>query len=527
MTVFGKDPKSAKILRELNEIAISLSSQNNVDIILKIIIERALQVSNASKGILYLVTNDNKLEYALVATKHEIKKCNSKKNPTDFIKPIEIFKSDKQPNLTSLAVNVFITKESINLQNLYQKDNEFLSYDRNFDKKYNATEKVKSTLAIPLKNNKNNLVGVLHLFNAKSPRDRITNFSKDIQYIIESLASLAAVAIEKQHLIQEQKRLLDGIIKMIALAIDAKSSHTGKHCQAIPVIVEMMAKAANKQNEGYFKDFKLTPDEMYELKVASWLHDCGKLTTPLSILDKSTKLQMVYDGIEHIKTRAEILARDYEIDYIKEKITKKEYREKISQLKNDLRFLTALNKGSEYISDERIARLNEIAGYQYINKLKNSKDKLKQDFLNKEELYNLNIRKGTLNPKEREIINNHMQVTIDMLESLPLPKHLQRVPEYAGGHHEKMDGTGFPKGLKRQQMSIPARIMAIADIFEALTSHDRPYKKVNTLSETLAIMKKMQENNHIDPDIFELFVKEKIYLKYGQKFLSKKQLDMG
>ena len=149
-----------------------------------------------------------------------------------------------------------------------------------------------------------------------------------------------------------------------------------------------------------------------------------------------------------------------------------------------------------------------------------------KDLLDENEIKNLCIERGTLSKEERLTINNHMVVTIDMLESLPFPKKLKKVPEYAGGHHEKMDGTGFPKGLKRDEMSVPARMMAIADIFEALTSKDRPYKKPMSISVALTILKKMKEDKHIDPDLFNLFVKHKVWLKYAERYLGKEQIDL-
>jgi len=147
------------------------------------------------------------------------------------------------------------------------------------------------------------------------------------------------------------------------------------------------------------------------------------------------------------------------------------------------------------------------------------------DFLTEDEVKNLTIRAGTLTDEERKVINHHIVATIKMLEALPWPKHLTGVPEYAGGHHERMDGKGYPKGLTREQMSVQARCMGIADIFEALTAKDRPYKKGKTLSESLAILGKMREGGHIDPDLFDIFVRDKVYLRYAQEFLDPEQID--
>jgi len=511
------------VLKELNEIGIALSSESDINRLLELILQKAKALSHADNGTLYLLTPDNRLKFALIqSTSLKINMGGTTGIPIPMA-PVKMYDKQGVPNDKRLVVSAALHKESINVRNIYETSDFDFSGTKSFDKLKNYRSI--SVLVVPLKNHENEVLGVLHLVNAQNTQGEVIPFSKEIQHFVESLASQAAISIEKQRLINEQRSLLDGMIKMIALAIDAKSPHTSNHCQAIPVLTEMLARAACKQQEGYFQHFNLNDDEWYELKVASWLHDCGKLTTPLSILEKSTKLQMVYDGIEHIRTRMELLARDAEIDYLKGKITRKEYKSKQTQYKNDFRFLKTLNKGSENISDARITHLQHIASYTFKYRL--SSDTSHHPFLSKQELMNLSIRQGTLNAEERRIINNHMQVTIDMLNSLPLPKYLRRVPEYAGGHHEKMDGSGFPKGLTREDMSIPARMMAIADIFEALTAHDRPYKKPKTLSQSLAIMEKMKENHHIDPDIFDLFIKEKIYLKYAKKFLRKSQIDVG
>lgn len=507
----------------LNEIGTSLSSETNIDRLLETILEKARFLTQADNGALYLLNNNNQLEYSIMQSttlKIKIGGTTGKRAP---FAPVKLYNNDGTPNHNRVASYVALNKESINIKNLYSKEAaerfDFASAHA-FDKLKNYHSQ--SLLAIPLKNPKNEVLGVLHLVNARGKNGIIIPFSNSMQSIIESLASQAAVALENRLLIAEQNALLDGIIQMIALAIDTKSPHTGHHCEAIPIITEMIAEAACKQKKGVFKDFDFTEEEWHELKVASWLHDCGKLTTPLSILEKETKLQTVFDRIALIETRLEVLLRDAEIAVLKGKMQQTEYNTIEQQYRNDLAFLNEINKGAEHVDDNTIARVDEIAKYTWKPRLS---DKRKTPFFTKDELENLHIRKGTLTEAERKIMRDHIVVTIDMLESLPFPRNLRRVPEYAGGHHEKMDGTGYPKGLTRDEMSIPARMMAVADIFEALTSSERPYKKPNTLSEALTILANMKRNNHIDPDVFDLFVKEKVYLKYAKKHLLPEQID--
>ncbi len=513
--------KYVETLSKLNDIGIALSSEHNVDSLLEKILEKAKLVSNADKGILYTINND-RLKYSIIRSDSMRISIGGKNGEKINLASVRLYHKNGSPNHKRLAAYVALHKESINIKNISDlKDNKFSG-----TKFFNTLDgyQAKSVLAVPLKNQKNEVLGVLKLLNAKDKNGKIIAFSPEAQHLIESLASQAAVAIENQVLRIELENLLEGIIKMLALAIDAKSSHTSRHCEAIPVIVEMLAKAANKQNDGYFSNFNLDDDGMYELRVAAWLHDCGKLTTPLSILDKATKLEMVYDRIENIQLKFEVLQRELEIAYLRRDISKRQYEKSFEQLMSDLRFVRGLNKGTEYVDDEKLLRLKQLSKIEWMQNLTNGESR-KKKLIDEDERYNLSIRRGTINSKERQTINSHIDVTIDMLNSLPFPRNLKRVPEYAGGHHEKMDGTGFPKKLKRDEMSIPARMMAIADIFEALTSHDRPYKKPKKLSEALMIMARMKRDNHIDPDIFDLFIKEKIYAKYAKKFLLAEQID--
>jgi hypothetical protein len=264
----------------------------------------------------------------------------------------------------------------------------------------------------------------------------------------------------------------------------------------------------------------MTDKDRYELKIAGLLHDCGKVTTPVHVVDKATKLETIYDRIHLIDTRFEVLKRDLELAFLKNYFTEKELRTRLRGLEDDRRFLHACNIGTERMSEDDVARVRRIAGYRWRDLTGHE-----ANFLSDDEVKNLTIRAGTLTGEERKIINHHIVATIKMLEALPWPKHLTRVPEYAGGHHERMDGKGYPRGLTREQMSVQARCMGIADIFEALTARDRPYKKGKTLSESLRILGRMKLNQHIDPDLFDIFVRKKVYRRYAEMFLEREQID--
>jgi hypothetical protein len=274
--------------------------------------------------------------------------------------------------------------------------------------------------------------------------------------------------------------------------------------------------------------------DRYELKIAGLLHDCGKVTTPVHVVDKATKLQTLFDRIHLIDTRFEVLKRDAEIhalhrqlelrasvDATAEERLWQEYHDEVLVLDEERNFLRRTNVGGEAMKEADQQRVRDIGGRR---KWRNV-EAVETDFLTADEIDNLTIRAGTLTLKERDIINHHIVATIKMLEQLPWPRHLTKVPEYAGGHHERMDGKGYPKGLTREQMSWQARMMGIADIFEALTARDRPYKQGMKLSQAMGIMANFKKNGHIDPDLFDVFVKQGVYRRYAEQFLDPAQID--
>jgi len=279
----------------------------------------------------------------------------------------------------------------------------------------------------------------------------------------------------------------------------------------------------------------MTDKDRYELKIAGMLHDCGKVTTPVHVVDKATKLQTIYDRIGVIDTRFEVLKRDAEIRMLRGKLESLENGDRsnwpeleerlnveMSQISADREFLRFSNIGSERMAPEDQQRVRGIGADYRWRDPQSAED---TPFLTEDEIKNLTIRAGTLTEEERKIRNHHIEVTIMMLESLPWPRHLKNVPEYAGGHHERMDGKGYPRGLTKEQMSVQARVMGIADIFEALTAKDRPYKKGKTLTEALTILGRFKLNGHIDADLFDIFMRDKIYMKYAHEFLDPEQID--
>jgi HD-GYP domain-containing protein (c-di-GMP phosphodiesterase class II) len=437
------------------------------------------------------------------------------------------------PNDSLVAAYSAIHRQTVNIADAYTEPDFDFSGTRKFDQK--TGYRSQSFLSVPMKDHEGEVIGVLQLINAIPPGfETAQPFSAADQSLAESLASQAAIAITNRNLMVQLEELFESFISLINLAIDEKSHYTGGHCQRVPALTMMLAEAVNATTSGPLASFSMDDRDRYELKIAGLLHDCGKVTTPVHVVDKATKLQTLCDRIDQIDTRFEVLKRDQEIaalraqlalrdckDASAEAVVWSQSRTAIASLEADRAFLRAANQGAEVMGDADMQRVRDIGtGMRWRNVAG-----VESDFLSADEIENLTIRSGTLTAAERDTINYHIVATIKMLEQLPWPKHLRRVPEYAGGHHERMDGKGYPKGLTREQMSIQARVMGIADIFEALTARDRPYKQGMKLSQAMGIMRKFKHNGHIDPDLFDVFVKEGVYLRYAQQFLDPWQID--
>jgi len=506
-------------LDELNTIGASLSSERNLGKLLENIVGAAMKITHADAGTLYLVDDEKQvLTFEILHNLSlDIRMGGTSGNPIPFY-PIQMY-HDGQANHAMVVSHAALSGDTINIPDAYAAEGFDFSGTKKFDTK--TGYRSRSFLAVPMRDHEHEVIGVLQLINAMDEtHSEVLQFSRDDQKLLESLTSQAAIAVRNQRLIQHLEELFEAFIKLINTAIDDKSPYTGGHCARVPVLTMMLAEAASRTETGPLKDFKLADQDRYELKMAGLLHDCGKITTPVHVVDKATKLHTLFDRIRLIDTRFEVLKRDARIAMLEGRRTRDEYDAFIAQLDDDREFLRRSNIGGEKMSDADVGRVQRIAARRWCNAAG-----VEEDFLSADELENLTIRAGTLTAAEREIINHHIVVTIKMLESLPWPRHLKRVPEYAGGHHERMDGKGYPRGLTREQMSVQARLMGIADIFEALTAKDRPYKEGKTLTESLTILGKFKENGHIDPELFDVFIREKVYLDYARQFLAPEQID--
>ena len=520
-------------VKRLQEIGLALSTEDDINVIFELIMDEAKNITNADGRTLYMISDDGKtMKFEIMATESMNFSQGGTTGVEITIPPMQLFNEDGTPNHSSIVAYSANTGKIVNIKDAYKEKGFDFTGAKNFDK--NTGYRTQSVLSVPLKNHENDIVGVMQLINAKDPNsDKTISFSDDMQNQVESLASQGAVALTNKRLVAELKNLFESFIQLIATAIDKKSPYTGGHCERVPEITMLLADAVEKTKVGKYADFSMNEDERYELYIAGWLHDCGKVATPPHVVDKGMKLETITDRIEVMDTRFEVLKRDAEISMLKKQIAlikkgsangaiktlETELETQTNQLSSDQSFIQKTNRGGEFMEKEDQQRVADIGNYKW--KLEGKKI----NFFDEKDVRNLQIPKGTLLPEEREIINDHIVITIDMLEKLPYPKKLRNVPEFAGGHHEKLDGTGYPKGLKDEEMSVQAKMMAIADIYEALTAADRPYKDGKKLSQAMRIMGFMKKDYEIDQDLFEIFVKEGVYKLYAEKYLGDDQLD--
>lgn len=500
-------------LEHFVKIGLALARQNDQTELLEQILQSAQQISQAEGGTIYRCF-EQQLEFATLINHRLALHQGGTSGTSPQQQPIPLVVNGK-PNDSAVVAMAANQQQVIAIDDVYQSQLVNQQKARDFDQRMGY--RTQSMLTVPMLDHQAEVTGVLQLINCLDEAGQPQPFPLAVQRQVQALTSLAAMVMTNKQLVLDLENLFGALSRLLAKAIDEKSPYTGGHCRRVPALTMMLAHACSDTTEGPLAEFVMTAADVHELSVAGWLHDCGKIATPEYVMDKATKLHGLHDNIELVAARFEIAARDIELNPQLDADSK---AQQLEQLRLDLSFIRGSNIGGEFMSWERQKRVRDIAESYQVNIGGEV-----QSVLTPAEVTNLCIERGTLNNEERRIINRHIEVTIDMLEALPFPKHLKNVPEYAGGHHEKMDGTGYPRGLKKEQMSVQARIMAIADIFEALTANDRPYKKAKTLSESLRILGFMAQDNHIDVDLFRVFIDKQVYLQFAEKFLSPEQID--
>ncbi len=559
-------------LEKLVRVGIEMGRERDRMALLRKILSGGCEIAHCQVGTLFLKTDHDTLRFSL------------RTNEDDSLPNFEVPLHDPEsgaPMVGYVSTYAALTNETVVIDDVYHETRFDLSGTIRFSEA--SGFRSVSMLTVPLAPRAGEVIGVLQFLNALDPvSGEVTVFKPDVVSFVEGLAAQAAVALDNFQLVEAQAQLMDSLIRLIAGAIDTKSPYTGGHCDRVPELAMMLARAACEVSEGPLAEFSFRSEEEWrEFQIGAWLHDCGKVTTPEYVVDKATKLETVNNRIHEIRTRFEVLLRDAEIDCLKAihqrgvpaAEAEARFAARRQQLEADFDFIAESNIGNEFISPEAVERIKQIGAQTWVrhfddrkglsqaelrrfdddapvtlpsletllaNKPHHRMQRVQTQALDPRygfklsvpeflydhgEIHNLSISRGTLTPEERFKINEHIIQTIVMLEGLPLPDNLRRVPEYAGTHHETLVGTGYPRRLDAEQLSIPARIMAIADIFEALTAADRPYKKAKPLSEGVRILYNFVKEQHIDADLFKLFLTSGIYRQYAERFLPSEQID--
>lgn len=557
-------------LESLVRSGLAIASERDADALLSQIMINAKRISTADAVTLFMTTERKTLRFAM----------RTRSDPLPSFE-IPLFDTDTgHPNERYVSVHAVLARKTVIIDDVYEETRFDVSGTKRFDAEsgYHTV----SMLNVPLITVSGEVIGVLQLINATDPgTGSVVAFDPELVSFVEALAAQGAMAIDNQHLLEGQRHLMDALIKLVAGAIDAKSPYTGGHCERVPELAIMLAHATERVESGPLAGFRFeTEDAWREFRIGAWLHDCGKVTTPEYVVDKATKLETLYNRIHEIRMRFEVLLRDAEIRRLTRHLEGEDpaaadagFEARRAQLIDDFAFVAECNLGGEFMADAQLERIRRIADQTWLrhfdDRLGLSQEEARRHAaepavelpaveglladkshhrvlrvaertydpkygfrikvpeleFNFGEIYNLSIRRGTLTEEERFKINEHIIQTIIMLDQLPLPPQLRRIPEYAGTHHETLTGSGYPCGLTAEQLSIPARIMAIADIFEALTASDRPYKPAKSLSESIRILSFFAKDQHIDADLFRLFLSSGVYLDYARRYLQPDQID--
>jgi len=516
--------------RGLMEIGKALSVEKNLNVVFEMIIEKARELTSADGGAIYILSPDEKvLQFKVVHTDSLNWRLGGTSGNPIHLPDIPLYHKNGVPNLMNVSSYVANTGKAVNIPDVYHAEHFHFTNTKIIDRQNNYRSK--SMLVLPMKNHEDEIIGVLSLINALKDGE-IIPFSKKLETITEALASQAAIALTNSLLIHDLEELLESFIRTIAHGMGIKSPHTGNHIRRVEELTMQIAAAVNSEHSGKLGEIYFNEHEMKELRIAAWMHDIGKITIPGYIEEKSTKLQTVFDRINLLKTRFELIKETLRNAFFQKKIEllqngnkqdlpnlEKQLNGELQTLDDDFKFLTEINQGKEFIPLEQIDKVKQIATKTYFL---NGQE---FPFLEDDEIENLIVESGTLTAKEKQIIADHARISYEMLHELPFPKKMKNIPAYASAHHEKLDGSGYPLGLKAEQLPLQTRILAIADIFDALTAPDRPYKKGKTLSQALTILENMVKNNLLDRDVFNLIMKRKLYLKFAEKELNKEQID--
>ena len=505
-------------IKKLSDIGRALSGVYDLNVLLEMIVDQARNFTNADAGTLYIV-EDNTLRFQIVQNDSLKIRMGGKTGETIPFPPVELKKSN-------VSAFVALKGVSINIPDVYDTDLFDFTGPKKFDQ--STGYRSQSMLVVPMRNHDGDVIGVLQLLNATNPNNgKVISFSQDYENLSESLASQAAVSITNAKLISNITELFEAFVKVMTTAIDEKSPVTGGHIRRVADLTLTMADVIHNSKEGPYKDITFSPDQIYELRIAAYMHDIGKVTSPVEIVEKAKKLQTIFDRIQYVRLRMAYISQKIMLegqntkiellqngsDSGKLKALEKETLDKLEEIKEIREFINKCNEPGEFLEDETLERLKELSKKTYIDD-----EGEQQPFLTEDELVNLSIRRGSITEAERKKMQDHAAVTLRMLKQIPFTKKLKNVPSFAGAHHEFINGKGYPLGLKGDEIPFEGKLMAVTDIAEALTASDRPYKKAMPLETVYRILRSMAEKEELDNGLVELFIEKEVYKLYQETY---------
>jgi HD-GYP domain-containing protein (c-di-GMP phosphodiesterase class II) len=514
----GSDAEELRFLiQRLTEIGRALSSERDLSSLLERILAEARRFTSADAGTIYMLRDDGALHFEVMHNDtFGTYLGGSSGNPIpSSLNPVALDKA----HVSGYSA---LSGETVNIPDVYAAEGFDFSGTRAYDQR--SGYRSKSMLVVPMKNHESTVVGVLQLINAKSPRNQqFIPFSDRIVDLVESLASQAAVALTNTQLIQESRALFEALIRVMAKAVDKKDPTTAGHTERVTQLSVALAETVNETTEGELAGVRFSEQDLEELRIAGWLHDIGKLTTPEPIINKGKKLEAFFDRVAVLKERFQAIKAirrsqgwEEQARLLRSGAPKREIREAecrcrhdMDLLEEELGFLISCNEPVEDLADPRFERLKSISEKTYVDL-----EGRPHPYLTEDEMENLSIRKGSFTPNDLQIMREHVSVTMELLNLVPFTKRLAHVPLYAGQHHELLDGSGYPNRLSGQELPLLSRILTLCDIFDALSAKDRPYKKAYSLETCLNILAKEMAGK-LDSRLVELFIRNRLWERVG------------
>lgn len=473
-----------KQAEKILEVGIQLTAERDYDELLSKIINCAMELTECDGGTLYLFEKD-RLQFCIMKSKSlgiDQKGTKNEKYP-----PVTM----DEKNICAYAA---IHREFLNIEDAYSSSQFDFSGPREYDKL--TGYRTKSMLVFPLISHEDKLIGVVQLINAKNSAGEIIPFSADCEKVLRSLGSQAAVAVANMRFVQEIEDLMISITQVFTDAIDTRIPYNYYHSRNVYLYVKLLVDYINEQHEAGKTERFYAPTRRDELLMAALMHDIGKLVIPNDIIDKTTRLG---DKLELVLERFERLSLLYNIDYLQGRLGKDKWIEKKNYFLDARDRVEELNRKPR-LSEEDIAYVQSMSRMNYTDF-----NGQKISYLSLDEAECLTVASGNLTRAEREVICSHVEYTEKYLRKMNFGVRYPHIIEWAGAHHEFLDGSGYPRGLKGDEIPFEARILVVVDVFEALTSADRPYKKSMEEGKAFSVLEDMVKEGKVDGEALRLF----------------------